>query len=133
METLLAEGVTRVLDLREDHEWSKTRRFGREAIAALEWCGVRRDVVPIVDGGAPTYEQLDRTWQILSDQPSDGATYVHCRAGIERTGAVIAAYLARRDGLSFDDTSHRLNKSNAGLHPLPFQAEAVHQWLDRVS
>lgn len=133
VETLIAAGVTRVLDLREDHEWEKTGRHGREAVAALDWCNVERESVPVVDGNAPSYEQLDHTWQILSEAPADGATYIHCRAGIERTGSVIAAFLARRDGRSFDDTLRHLSESNAGLHPLPYQAEIVRRWLGQLS
>ena len=132
VERMLAAGVTQVLDLREDHEWSKPGRFGREAVAALDWCGVPRASIAVVDGNAPSSEQLDHTWQVLSDGLDDGSVYVHCRAGIERTGAVIAAYLARRDGLSFDDTLRRLNETNAGLYPLSFQAEIVRGWLRTV-
>ncbi len=132
VEALIAAGVTRVLDLRENHEWSRPGRYGREAVAALDWCNVERVSVAIVDGDAPSCEQLDQTWQILAESPVEGATYIHCRAGIERTGSVIAAYLARRDGHSFDDTLRRLNEAHAGLFPLPVQAETVRRWLDRV-
>lgn len=133
VETMLEAGVTRVLDLREDHEWSKPGRFGREAVAALDWCGIPRYSVPVVDGDAPSFEQLDRTWQTLNESLAEGPTYVHCRAGIERTGAVIAAYLARRDGKSFDATIHELNQNNARLHPLAYQSEIVRRWLKQVS
>jgi ADP-ribosyl-[dinitrogen reductase] hydrolase len=131
VEALMEAGVTRVIDLREDHEWGRTGKFGREAVAALDWCGIERLTVPIVDGDAPSTDQLDRTWQLLEEAPEDGRTYVHCRAGIERTGAVLAAYLARRDGLSLDEVLANLSASDAGLHPLPFQVEAVRHWLAR--
>lgn len=130
VEKLIAEGVTRVLDLREDREWSRPDRCGREAVATFEKCGVVRESVPIADTTAPTLEQLDRTWDALSAALSQGDTvFVHCRGGIERTGTVIAAFLARRDGLPVDEILRRLEQDSPRLHPLPHQIKAVRRWL----
>ncbi len=133
VETLVEAGAKWVLDLREDHEWARPNRYGREAVAAFEWCGIKRDSVAIVDGGAPSVEQLDLTWKILSEALAQGPVYIHCRAGIERTGAVIAAYLARRDGMSLEDTLARLDQPKAHLHPLPHQVEIARRWLEAVT
>jgi ADP-ribosyl-[dinitrogen reductase] hydrolase len=133
VELLSAAGVNTVLDLREDHEWTRPNRYGREAIAASDWCGIKRESVAIVDGDAPSVDQLDLTWRVLSEGLAEGSVYVHCRAGIERTGAVIVAYQARRDGLSLDETLERLNQSNAQLYPLPHQVQVVRQWLESVA
>lgn len=131
VENLIAAGVTRVLDLRQDHEWNRPDRFGREAVAALERYGIVREPVPIEDTTAPGPEQLDRTWEILSSALAREETvYVHCRGGRERTGTVIAAYLARRDGLSADDILRRFAEANPQMNPLPHQIKAVRQWLD---
>ena len=128
VESLIARGVTRVLDLREDHEWNRPDRYGRDAVAALEQCGITREPVPIKDTTAPSLEQLGRTWEILSNALAEGDTvFVHCRGGVERTGTVIAAFLARRDSLSLDEILRRLAQSR--LRPLPHQIEAARRWL----
>jgi ADP-ribosyl-[dinitrogen reductase] hydrolase len=130
VEKLITKGVTRALDLREDHEWNRPDRYGREAVAALERSGVVRESVPIKDTTAPRPEQLDRTRQILSNARADRDTvFVHCRGGIERTGTVIAAYLARRDVLPVDETLRGFDECDSRLHPLSHQIEAVRRWL----
>jgi protein-tyrosine phosphatase len=131
VEDLIAAGVTRVLDLREDLEWSRSDRFGREAVATLARCGDFRQSVSVKDMTAPSLGQLDLTWDFLSNALAQGDTvFVHCRGGIERTGTVIAAYLARRDGLSVDQTVRRLVRSNPRLSPLAHQIKGARQWLD---
>ena len=82
-----------------------------------------------MDTTAPSPGQLDLTWDFLSDALAEGETvFVHCRGGRERTGTVIAAYLARRDSLSLDETLRRLAQSK--LRPLSHQIEAARQWLE---
>jgi len=125
-------GVEHVLDLREDKEWDSPSRFGREAIAAMQWIGIERTKVTIVDTEALSPEDLDQTWSLLSEAGDGHPLYVHCRAGIERTGSVIGAYVARQRGISFEDAISQLRQEGCSLHPLPHQAAAVQQWLDEI-
>ncbi|MCA9316924.1 MAG: dual specificity protein phosphatase family protein [Planctomycetes bacterium] len=83
--------------------------------------------VPIRDLSAPTSADLDQTWRILQGD-RDGTLYVHCRAGRERTGTVLAAWMARRGGISYDDAMKRL-RSLGDFRPLPGQEQAVRTWL----
>ena len=132
VEELISRGVTHVMDLREDKEWNAPGRFGREAVAALEWCGVERVAVTVADTRAPEREALDRAWKVMSDAlvEEGGRVFVHCRAGRERTGAILVAYLARRDGLGYADALARLRDGGCAVRPLPDQERAVKSWLE---
>jgi ADP-ribosyl-[dinitrogen reductase] hydrolase len=129
VEALHEAGVRRVLDLRMDDEWNAPMRFGREAIAAMSWGEIERTSVPIVDEEPLSAEELDRTWEILSAANEEKTLYVHCRAGIERTGSALGAFLARSQGISFADALEKLNDAGCGLRPLPLQVAAVQRWL----
>lgn len=128
---LIENGVRRIVDLREEHEWTGPGRYGAEAVAAVDWCGLQRIHLPIRDGSAPASEDLDHTWKILHQDPVDtsGAVYVHCRAGQERTGAILVAHLARQKGLRYRESLGRLQKADCPIHLLPNQEWAVRQWL----
>lgn len=126
---LRAAGVRNVLDLREDKEWDTPTRYGREAIAAMQWSGIERTSIEIVDEEALSPEQLDRAWKLLSTAADGPALYVHCRAGKERTGSVLGAFVARREGIGFEKALGQLNDAGCKLAPLSHQVAAVRRWL----
>jgi ADP-ribosyl-[dinitrogen reductase] hydrolase len=131
VEKLLGDGIRRVIDLREQHEWATEHHYGAEAVAVQQWSGLDRVHVPIPDGGAPSRETLDRIWSLLHKEIREGAgdVYIHCRAGIERTGSAIVAYTARSEGVSYEQALRIVQENGAPLSPLPHQAEAVKRWL----
>jgi len=128
---MVARRITHVLDLREEWEWMPPR-FGGEAIDYL-WDHVIRCWIPIPDMGAPTPRQLDEAVAFLEEalRDSGNLVYVHCRAGAERTAAVLVAYYARRHGLGYDAALQQLQRRRPLLKPLPVQEEAVRRWLGR--
>lgn len=123
--------MTHVLDLREDWEWEPPR-FGLEALAGLQ-DGVIRRHIPVVDMGAPTPAQLDEAVAFLEEtlQKPGTLVYVHCRAGAERTGAVLVAFHAWRHRLGYDAALRELRSRRPLLNPLPVQEAAVRRWLAR--
>ena len=58
-----------------------------------------------------------------------GAVYVHCRAGIQRTGAIAAAWFARQQRCSIDEAVERLRERRPDFEPMVFQVQAAQRWL----
>lgn len=130
IEVLVAGGVTHILDLRESKEWLPPR-FGLDALAAVEQHSIRRLNLPFRDARAPRPEDLDAACSFLDAalEQEGAAVYVHCRAGRERTAAVLVAWLARRNGFSYEDALAALRANHPGLKPLDEQENAVRKWL----
>ena len=81
---LAALGVTTVVDLR-----AEPGAHVDEALMADLGLTVYR--IPIRDGQTPTSSEVERFLTIAHDTP--GRVFVHCGAGVGRTGTVSAAYL----------------------------------------
>ena len=77
-------GVTTVVDLRAETDLDIPDPL-------LADIGIERHALPIRDGQTPRPDEVARFREIV-DQ-SDGLVYVHCGAGVGRTGAMAAAYL----------------------------------------
>jgi len=58
-----------------------------------------------------------------------GRVYVHCRAGVQRTGAIAAAWYARQQACSVDEALALLRQRRPDLEPMVFQTEAARRWL----
>ena len=97
-EALAAEGVTTVVDLRAEDDI----HVDEEALGAL---GLTRFHLPMRDGQAPPVDLVDRFLEIV--EKSEGRVYVHCGAGVGRTGTMAAAYLVERDGASSAEALRR--------------------------
>jgi ADP-ribosylglycohydrolase/protein-tyrosine phosphatase len=131
---LRALGVTHVIDLREDIEWQPEGQFGRTAIAELGHLGMARLAVPIGDAHAPESADLDRSLDFMETALHLGGTvYVHCRAGRERTAAVVACWHARAQACSAREALIALQARRPLFRPLAPQMAAVEAWLGRAS
>lgn len=82
--SLAAQGVTTVVDLRAES-------VGDVDASELADLGLRLVNVPVRDGQTPTPDQVEAV--LAAVKSSDGRVFVHCGAGVGRTGAVVAAYL----------------------------------------
>lgn len=83
---LAAQGIRTVVDLRAED-------LSAKELAEPLQAGLKSVRLPIRDGQTPTEHQVDDFIRIV--QQSDGPVYVHCGAGVGRTGAMTAAYLVR--------------------------------------
>lgn len=95
---LAVAGVTTIVDLRAE-EWVRVDE------AALADIGLTRFAIPIRDGQVPTAAQVDRFLGIVSSSP--GIVFVHCGAGVGRSGAMVGAYLVRTGQMSPDEAMMR--------------------------
>ncbi len=106
LRAFLAAGIRLFVDLTEPRESGRTgplepyeEPLGEEARAL----GVEVRVVrhPVRDMGVPEDGGLERIVAELEGAVERGEpAYVHCWGGIGRTGTAVAAYLARRRGVS---------------------------------
>jgi protein-tyrosine phosphatase len=83
-ETLAEAGVTTVVDLRAEDNIAEDQAYGRRL-------GLRVVSMPIRDGQLPSAAQVEQFVNLVDE--SDGYIFVHCGAGVGRTGAMSAAYL----------------------------------------
>lgn len=127
---LRARGVTHILDLREDHEWDGPGRRGGSAIAEIDMLGMSRLCVAIRDMGTPSARHLDEAVAYLDAALHlGGSVYVHCRAGVQRTGAIAAAWYARQQRCSIDEAVDLLRERRPDFEPMVFQVMAAREWL----
>ncbi|MFN2251724.1 MAG: dual specificity protein phosphatase family protein [Anaerolineae bacterium] len=120
-EFLLDNGIDAVLNIRAERE-DDTAFFDGHGIAHARF--VTPDVA-VPDGDVIT-EAVD--W--VSRQVADGRNVlVHCAKGRGRSATVLAAYLMREHGLTFDE-AHRLLKSRRRLTKLEDRHRAVlERWI----
>jgi protein-tyrosine phosphatase len=82
--SLAAAGVTTIVDLRAEEELHVDEAF----VASL---GLERITMPVRDGQLPSADQVRRFIGIVDG--NDGVVFVHCGAGVGRTGSMVASYL----------------------------------------
>ncbi len=85
-------GVKTVIDLRREGEHSI-----KAEQRAVEAAGMRYVNVPMSAIVAPTDETVFKALALLQSS-GHGPVFVHCRRGVDRTGAVIACYRIAHDG-----------------------------------
>jgi protein-tyrosine phosphatase len=82
--SLAARGVTTVVDLRAE----ENLHVDEDALADL---GLQLVRIPIRDGQVPSAGEVARF--LKAQRRSEGITFVHCGAGVGRTGAMAGSYL----------------------------------------
>jgi protein tyrosine phosphatase (PTP) superfamily phosphohydrolase (DUF442 family) len=96
-------GVKTVIDLRESD--ARSRKEEQQVTAA----GMKYVNVPMTGLTPPTQVEVTTILGILEND-SQGAVFVHCKRGADRTGAVIASYRIEHDGW---DNSRALSEAKS--------------------
>jgi protein-tyrosine phosphatase len=120
---LAALGVTTVIDLRAEADLAT-------------WDGVLSDLamerfhLPIRDGQLPSAEQARAVLRIVDE--ADGKVFLHCGAGVGRTGALTAFYLnatGQTDGTGA--LRHNLSVGPPSLEQIAFSVKTASGSYDR--
>lgn len=92
-------------------------------------CDVHR-WVPIPDAApAPSLEWLRQQVAFLDEQHAAGKTvYVHCAAGVSRSGMVVVAYEMKKHGWSRDEALRFVRTRRPVTNPNPAFCELLLEW-----
>lgn len=127
VEMLGVLGVKRVLNLVQDQEYQPGQRAAVET--ALAAAGIEEHRLNLTDYGGLPAEELEAAVQEVSHWLDEGArTYLHCRAGWQRSAAVAAGVVALRGGLGIDEALMFVQNRKPTADPLPHQREDLRRW-----
>lgn len=85
--------------------------------------------IPVVDGHAPTVEQMEVGAAIIDKTVKDNKNiYVHCRNGHGRSPTLVAAYLIRYKNLSVEEAVELIEKKRPEAHIEKTQEEALREF-----
>lgn len=84
--------------------------------------------LPIEDMTAPDTDQMERFVRFVDRMLARGtAVGVHCRAGLGRTGTMIACYLVTRD-MTAEQAIEHVRRVRPGSIQTELQECAIHRW-----
>ena len=120
-------GVTQILNLAEDGEYGPGQR--PEVESALAAAGISETRLMLVDYGHLPPEALEEAVQTVNGWLDAGErTYVHCRAGWQRSAAVAAGVVALRDDLGIEHALEIVRSRKPSAKPLDHQREDLLRW-----
>jgi protein-tyrosine phosphatase len=129
VDTLAHMGIERVLNLTEDDEYRPGDR--QEVARALAGAGIAESRLPLTDYGGLPGSALDVAVRIVGGWLDEGErTYLHCRAGWQRSAAVAAGVVAVRAGMDIDDAVDYVRRRKPSADPLPHQRADLRRWWE---
>ena len=126
---LASLGVQRVLNLAEESEY---RPGDRDAVeTALDASGIEEHRLPLPDYGGLPPGLIERAVQDVLAWLGEGKrTYLHCRAGWQRSAALAAGVVAIREHMDIDDALALVQSRKPSADPLPHQRDDLRRWWD---
>ena len=129
LSALLGAGIRTFLDLTEEHEMNSYQRAlrGMAEDRHIEITYVR---IPIPDQSVPSVWTQRRILDVIDRSVADeNPVFVHCFAGLGRTGTVAGCYLKRHGLATDEDVLHKIAElrrlTPAGREPSPQTLEQI--------
>ncbi len=120
-DALLADGITAVLDVRAERTAD---------LAFYDAHGISHRRIHVLDIGVPDEELLTEAVDWIDAQLADGRTVLaHCAKGRGRSATVLAAYLMRADGMSFDEASELLRSKRSLVKLEARHRRVLESWI----
>ncbi len=122
-------GVQRVLNLVQDNEYHPGSRERVEEALGRE--GIEEHRLRLTDFGRLPAQALESAVdEVLGSLDEGKKTYVHCRAGWQRSAAVAAGVVAIRNGIDIDEALALVKAMKPSADPLPHQRDDLRAWWD---
>jgi len=130
VEELRAAGITRIFNLVQDVEYDPGARDA--CSVALERAGIGERRVELVDYGNLSAAQIEDAAQAVLAWLDEGErVYVHCRAGWQRSAAIVAAILTLREDVEPWQALEILRRRKPTANPLSHQRADLFAWWER--
>ena len=122
-------GIERVLNLTQDEEYRPgDRKIVERALSAA---GIEERRLRLTDYGGLPPAALEAAVQEVNAWLDEGKrTYLHCRAGWQRSAAVAAGVVAVRTGREIDEALDYVQQRKPSADPLPHQREDLRRWWE---
>lgn len=127
---LAAAGITRIFNLVQDVEYDPGARD--TCVTALVDAGIEEWRAQLVDYGGLPPAQIEAVAQAVLAWLDDGErVYVHCRAGWQRSAAIVAAVVTLRDGVEPRQALDILRERKPTANPLAHQRADLMRWWEQ--
>jgi atypical dual specificity phosphatase len=120
-EVMLKSGITAVLDTRQE-------RIGD--LRFYERHGMTHAKIGVPDVTVPDAETISAGVDWVAEQIADGRTVlVHCAKGRGRSATVVAAYLMREKGMTYDEARRMMNSKRPLTNLEPKHRKVLERWI----
>lgn len=127
VDTLARLGTRRVLNLTEDEEYRPGDR--RTVERAFAGAGIVEHRLHLTDYGSLPADRIEAAVLQIGRWLDEGArTYLHCRAGWQRSAAIAAGVVAVRTGVDIDEALAAVRERKPSADPLPHQQDDLRRW-----
>lgn len=109
----------------------ENRRANEREQATSDALGVERHVFQLIGDATGDPNQYAEALEIILD-PANQPVLVHCGAGTERTGCVVAMYRMYHDGLTLDEAYAEAEKAGHSGGRNPHLREVLETWSGPV-